>query len=62
MSNFNISPFVKWAGGKRQLLEEIKKRMPKKYNRYFEPFVGGGAVLFSLQPRDAIINDINKIG
>jgi DNA adenine methylase len=60
MSNFNISPFVKWAGGKRQLLEEIKKRMPKKYNRYFEPFVGGGAVLFSLQPRDAIINDINK--
>lgn len=60
MSSFNISPFVKWAGGKRQLLEEIKKRKPKKYNRYFEPFVGGGAVLFSLQPRNAIINDINK--
>jgi DNA adenine methylase len=60
MSKFNISPFVKWAGGKRQLLEEINKRMPKNYNRYFEPFVGGGAVLFDLQPEDAIINDINK--
>jgi len=60
MSSFNISPFVKWAGGKRQLLEEINKRMPKNYNRYFEPFVGGGAVLFNLQPKDAIINDINS--
>ena len=60
MKNFNISPFVKWAGGKRQLLEEINKRMPKNYNRYFEPFVGGGAVLFNLQPSNAIINDINK--
>ncbi|MDD4782014.1 MAG: Dam family site-specific DNA-(adenine-N6)-methyltransferase, partial [Tissierellia bacterium] len=60
MSKFNISPFVKWAGGKRQLLEEINKRMPKNYNRYFEPFVGGGAVLFDMQPKDAIINDINK--
>jgi len=60
MENFKISPFVKWAGGKRQLLEEIDKRMPKDFNRYFEPFVGGGAVLFNLQPIDAIINDINK--
>lgn len=60
MNNFNISPFVKWAGGKRQLLEEINKRLPKDYNRYFEPFVGGGAVLFNLQPTEAIINDINK--
>lgn len=60
MNNFNISPFVKWAGGKRQLLEEINKRTPNNYNRYFEPFVGGGAVLLNLQPKDAIINDINK--
>ena len=60
MIKLNIFPFVKWAGGKRQLLEEINKRMPKNYNRYFEPFVGGGAVLFDLQPDDAIINDINK--
>ena len=37
---------VKWVGGKRQLLKELKKNMPKSYNRYFEPFVGGGALLF----------------
>ena len=60
MKKFNVSPFVKWAGGKRQLIDEINKRMPSNYNRYFEPFVGGGAILFNLQPKDAIINDINK--
>jgi len=60
MNNLNISPFVKWAGGKRQLLGQISARMPKKYNRYYEPFVGGGAVLFNLLPADAVINDINK--
>ena len=60
MSNFNISPFVKWAGGKRQLLPQIKERMPEKYNKYFEPFVGGGAVTFELLPANALINDINK--
>jgi DNA adenine methylase len=52
-------PFVKWAGGKRQLLEEIEKRMPDDYERFFEPFLGGGAVLFHLLPENAIINDIN---
>lgn len=60
MSISNISPFVKWAGGKRQLLPQIKERMPEKYNNYFEPFVGGGAVLFELMPSSALINDINK--
>ena len=50
MSNSNIAPFVKWAGGKRQLLSQIKERMPEKYNNYFEPFVGGGAVTFELLP------------
>ena len=60
MSISNISPFVKWAGGKRQLLPQIKERMPEKYNNYFEPFVGGGAVLFELLPSSALINDINK--
>jgi len=60
MINSNISPFVKWAGGKRQLLDQIAARMPKKYNRYYEPFVGGGAVLFNLFPEGAVINDINK--
>lgn len=60
MSISNISPFVKWAGGKRQLLPQIKERMPEKYNNYFEPFVGGGAVLFELLPSSALINDINR--
>ena len=60
MENKNIAPFVKWAGGKRQLLDRIKERMPQKYNNYIEPFVGGGAVLFGLQPQSAVINDINS--
>lgn len=60
MSNSSVAPFVKWAGGKRQLLPQIKERMPEKYNSYFEPFVGGGAVIFELFPTNALINDINK--
>ena len=60
MNNSCIAPFVKWAGGKRQLLPQIKERMPEQYNNYFEPFVGGGAVLFGLLPVNALINDINK--
>ena len=60
MSNSKVAPFVKWAGGKRQLLPQIKERMPEKYNNYFEPCVGGGAVVFGLLPENALINDINK--
>lgn len=60
MSNSSITPFVKWAGGKRQLLPQIKERMPEKYNNYYEPFVGGGAVIFELLPANALINDINR--
>lgn len=60
MNDLNIAPFVKWAGGKRQLLSQIKERMPEKYNNYYEPFVGGGAVLFGLSPNNASINDINS--
>lgn len=60
MSNSSVAPFVKWAGGKRQLLPQIKERMPEKYNNYYEPFVGGGAVTFELMPANALINDINK--
>ncbi len=56
----NIVPFVKWAGGKRQLLPQIRERMPEKYGRYYEPFVGGGAVILGLRPENALINDINK--
>ena len=48
MQKSKIAPFVKWAGGKRQLLTHIRERMPEKFNTYYEPFVGGGAVLFDL--------------
>ncbi|TVW14966.1 DNA adenine methylase, partial [Streptococcus pneumoniae] len=54
-----LQPFTKWTGGKRQLLPVIRVLMPKTYNRYFEPFVGGGALFFDLAPKDAVINDFN---
>lgn len=54
-----VMPVVKWVGGKRQLLDEINKYIPKKFNTYYEPFFGGGAVLFYLQPKKAVINDLN---
>lgn len=53
-------PFLKWAGGKRQLLHEIKKYVPTSRGTYFEPFVGAGAVLFDLRPPRAVINDANE--
>ena len=53
-------PIVKWVGGKRQLMFELLKNMPKSHNRYFEPFVGGGALFFELQPEDAYISDMNE--
>lgn len=55
-----IMPFVKWAGGKGQLKKDIEKHIPTKYGTYHEPFVGGGALLFYLQPKRAIISDINS--
>ena len=55
-----ISPILKWAGGKTQLLCELKKAMPTDYNRYIEPFVGGAALLLNLEPGKAIINDLNS--
>jgi DNA adenine methylase len=58
-----LKPFVKWAGGKRQLLCEIKKRLPEGWNTYYEPFVGGGALLVNLQNEgmitQAVISDLN---
>lgn len=60
MRNSNIAPFVKWAGGKRQLIPQIRERMPEQFNNYYEPFVGGGAVIFELLPENAVINDINR--
>jgi DNA adenine methylase len=58
--NLLIQPFMKWVGGKRQLLDIIKKHLPKNINRYYEPFVGGGALLFELQKNKSTINDNNS--
>lgn len=55
-----LRPILKWAGGKRRVFPEIKKRLPKNgFKRYFEPFIGGGYVLFALQPEKSFINDFN---
>lgn len=59
MDNSEVAPFVKWAGGKRQLLPQIRERMPDIFDKYYEPFVGGGAVMFDILPQNAVINDIN---
>ncbi len=55
-----VAPVVKWVGGKRQLLDEITPLLPKRITSYCEPFIGGGAVLFSIQPSKAIVNDLNS--
>lgn len=63
-SRTQCSPFIKWAGGKRQLLAELERRLPPGWNTYFEPFVGGGALLVHLENRgrirSAVIADINQ--
>lgn len=55
-----MKPLLKWVGGKRQLMNEIKKRIPQKYNEYYEPFLGGASVLLELKPDIAYVNDINS--
>ena len=61
MKKTKIQPFVAWAGGKQQLLPEIKREIKRagSFTTYYEPFVGGGSVLFDLLPRKAVINDYN---
>jgi DNA adenine methylase len=54
-----VRPFLKWAGGKRQLLKALLPRIPRTYGKYHEPFVGGGALFFALQSREAILGDTN---
>lgn len=56
----SIKPFLKWAGGKTQLIPELSKYLPVNYNRYIEPFIGGGALFFHLNPSNAIIADSNE--
>lgn len=57
--DIHAAPVMKWAGGKRQILGEILKRVPGNFSAYYEPFIGGGAVLFGLCPQKAIVNDVN---
>ncbi|MGV9172921.1 MAG: DNA adenine methylase [Promethearchaeia archaeon] len=56
----NPRPFLKWAGGKRQLIPQMDQYFPQEFDRYIEPFVGGGAIFFYLLPERAILNDINS--
>lgn len=55
-----IKPFLKWAGGKTQLIPQLSKYIPSNFNTYFEPFIGGGAFFFYLNPNEAIISDSNE--
>ncbi|EKU97932.1 DNA adenine methylase Dam [Leptolyngbya sp. PCC 7375] len=59
VSIIQAKPFVKWAGGKAKLLSELAKRLPPSFSTYYEPFVGGGALYFKLQPGDAVLSDRN---
>lgn len=58
-ASFLARPFLKWAGGKTQLLGDILPKLPATFGKYIEPFIGGGAVFFGLAPRTAVIADIN---
>lgn len=58
--NKRMKPFTKWTGGKRKLLPILTELLPDDFNRYYEPFIGGGALLFKLLPHDAVINDFNE--
>ncbi|WP_348602634.1 DpnII family type II restriction endonuclease [Mesomycoplasma hyopneumoniae] len=60
MSKSELKPFVKWVGGKTQLINVILSLLPKNFNSYIEPFLGGGALFLKLQPENAIVNDINS--
>ena len=55
-----MKPIIKWVGGKQGNFEAIKEMLPPTYNRYYEPFLGGGAVLLELNPKEAYVNDINS--
>lgn len=57
--NHLVKPFLKWAGGKRQLADQIVPIIPSSPKTYYEPFIGAGAILFAKQPQNAVINDLN---
>jgi DNA adenine methylase len=60
VKNKLVTPFLKWVGGKRQIMPVIDQHLPKNIKYYIEPFIGGGAVFFHLQPKKAILNDFNS--
>jgi DNA adenine methylase len=55
-----LTPFLKWAGGKRWLSDHVLELIPKGFSTYFEPFLGSGAIYFSLQPKAAVLSDLNE--
>lgn len=57
---YRIKPFVKWAGGKTQVLDKLKELLPSKFETYYEPFIGGGALFFNIAPSSAVIADSNS--
>lgn len=59
LANLQTRPILKWAGGKQQLLKELLPKVPAQYNKYIEPFLGGGALFFALKPIHAVIADSN---
>lgn len=59
-TKIKAKPFLKWVGGKTQMLDVLHESMPKKYNKYIEAFVGGGAMYFSLSANQSVISDINE--
>jgi len=59
-TNISLKPIVKWSGGKKDELSKIIPHIPLNYSTYLEPFIGGGAVYFHLNPNNAVINDVHK--
>lgn len=56
----HANPILKWAGGKQGIASRLVDFSPPKFDRYFEPFVGGGSVLFTLRPQRAVVGDANE--
>ena len=60
MTENTMRPFVKWAGGKKQLLDRLREKAPRAFGTYYEPFLGGGAVFLDVRPDRAVVNDVNE--